>query len=239
MAKQQNLNGVLVTGSLRKSGVTFYIRNGHTVVRTAHSDQPKRCTRAQFDMRMRMKHSTSLWQRLSPCKPEFIGGRSNYTAFASLANRLPVVYLPCTGILDGASLLMPGIPVSSGILPTIEQELGETNGTAALITKMKRSDLQRGDKLQLYTLHQTFQGELPCLMVSVRDVAKTEFVSVGGYIALAGEEFADTMKGWALVLVNADHRSSQCAVTRCTYYKRFTTEEAFQTAVESYGGLTK
>ena len=46
------------------------------------------------------------------------------------------------------------------------------------------------------------------------------------------------MKGWALVRMDGDRCSSQGIVTRCTYYERFTTEEAMQKAAESYGGLT-
>jgi hypothetical protein len=51
-------------------------------------------------------------------------------------------------------------------------------------------------------------------------------------------EFSDEMKGWALVRMDGDRCSSQGIVTHCTYYERFTTEEAMQKAAESYGGLT-
>jgi len=34
------------------------------------------------------------------------------------------------------------------------------------------------------------------------------------------------------------HTSRQRVVTRCTYYERYTTEEALQAAAKSYGGLT-
>ena len=37
---------------------------------------------------------------------------------------------------------------------------------------------------------------------------------------------------------NASHASRQRVVTRCTYYERYTTEEALQAAAKSYGGLT-
>lgn len=57
-------------------------------------------------------------------------------------------------------------------------------------------------------------------------------------LALIGDEFADDVKGWALVHVHGDRCSTQTAVTRCTYYKQFTTEEALQDAAVSYGGLT-
>lgn len=47
------------------------------------------------------------------------------------------------------------------------------------------------------------------------------------------------MKGWALVRVNGKRCSSQGIVTRCNYYEQFTTDEAMQVAVKSYGGLKK
>ncbi len=34
------------------------------------------------------------------------------------------------------------------------------------------------------------------------------------------------------------HVSSQRVITNCTYYQRFTTEEAIMAAASSYGGLT-
>ena len=58
-------------------------------------------------------------------------------------------------------------------------------------------------------------------------------------MALISNEFADNMKGWALILVQGTSCSTQTAVTRCTYYQQFTTEEALQEAAASYGGLTK
>lgn len=47
MAKQKPM-GLLINGSLKQSGISFYLRNGQMIARTAHSYQPKRRTRAQF-----------------------------------------------------------------------------------------------------------------------------------------------------------------------------------------------
>ena len=135
-----------MNGTLKASGVTFYFRNGQMIMRSAHSNEKRSNTRGQFIARQRMKHSIALWQRLKPLNPMFIGGKSTYTAFTSLANRLPVVFCP-----DSSSLLMPGIPVSSGPMPSMEQRLDIIEGTPALVTDLKRSDLQRGDHLMLYT----------------------------------------------------------------------------------------
>lgn len=60
-----------------------------------------------------------------------------------------------------------------------------------------------------------------------------------GCLALVDSDFADEMKGWALVCIIGDRCSSQGIVTRCTYYEHFTTVEALQKAAESYGGLTQ
>lgn len=58
-------------------------------------------------------------------------------------------------------------------------------------------------------------------------------------LALLGERFADPMKGFALVRVVDGHTSQQRIVTRCTYYQRFTTEEALQAAAKSYRGVNE
>ena len=223
----------MMNGTLKASGVTFYFRNGQMIMRSAHSNEKRSNTRGQFIARQRMKHSIALWQRLKPLNPMFIGGKSTYTAFTSLANRLPVVFCP-----DSSSLLMPGIPVSSGPMPSMEQRLDIIEGTPALVTDLKRSDLQRGDHLMLYTAQQTAQGRKPVVTFSVRKMATADFITVDGCLALKGSEFGDTDKGWALVLVNGDRCSTQCIVTRNNAYERYTTEEALAAAAEKYGGLT-
>jgi hypothetical protein len=61
---------------------------------------------------------------------------------------------------------------------------------------------------------------------------------VDGNLALVGEEYANDMKGWALVRIVGEKCSPQTIVTNCTLYQQYTTEEALQEAAESYGGLT-
>ena len=174
MAKEKP-TGLMMNGTLKASGVTFYFRNGQMIMRSAHSNEKRSNTRGQFIARQRMKHSIALWQRLKPLNPMFIGGKSTYTAFTSLANRLPVVFCP-----DSSSLLMPGIPVSSGPMPSMEQRLDIIEGTPALVTDLKRSDLQRGDHLMLYTAQQTTQGRKPVVTFSVRKMATADFITVDG-----------------------------------------------------------
>ena len=79
---------------------------------------------------------------------------------------------------------------------------------------------------------------VPRVRFSKRDVSRSEMAVVDGHLALVGDEFADDMKGWALVRVVNDRCSPQTIVTRCTLYQQYTTEEALQTAAKSYKGLT-
>lgn len=231
--------GFVLKGRLKKQGITVYPLNGVMIMRSAQSDERRSNTRGQFIQRQRMRHTTALWQKLKWCKPMFSGGKSVYARFATLANRLPAVYVPCKGPLDGASFLMPDIPVSDGNLTPIKQRLGYVDGSMALITNLKASDLLRHEKMYLYTVEQRVEGRKPqVLFRPVREMGLDEFIEVDGCLALAGEEFADEMKGWALVRVDGDRCSTQGIVTHCRLYEQYTTEEALQLAAESYGGLT-
>ena len=238
--------GLLLNGSVRSAGVTFYLKKGQMIVRSSKTVAKRSCTRGQFVQRQRMRHTTALWQQLSGCRPMFSGGKSTYARFATLANRLPAVFVPCNGPLNGASFLMPDIPVSDGSLTPIKQQLGSVDGTAALLTDLKADDIQRYERLLLYTAEQCIEERIPRVRFHlVREMAKDEFVEVDGRLALTGEEFANTMRGWALVRVRPsstpgkDRCSTQSIVTQCRFYEQYTTEEALQYAAESYGGLTE
>ena len=231
--------GLLINGSLKRSGVTFYLRNGQMIARSAHSYQPERRTRAQFIARQQLAHSCRLWTLLKWAgDPMFEPTPTAYARFRTLMRRTPVVFVPCRGPLEGATLLLPGMPVSDGVLPVVEQWLGEVDGTAALLTSLTAADLRRGDSLRLYTLRQR-AGERPAVQISTTDLKASDFQTVDGHLALVGAEFADDMTGWALVHLRGNKCSSQQVVTRCTYYRRFTTEEALKAAAKSYGGLTQ
>ena len=168
--------GMTIPKRMRIAGMTFYLRNGQVVGRESSTHEKRSNTLPQFIQRQKMRHTTALWKMLRFCNVMFTERRTAYQNFASLANQLPVVYVPDDGIMNQASFLMPGIPMSDGILPTVKQELGE--------------------------------------------------------------EFADDMKGWALVKVVDDRCSPQTIVTRCTLYQQYTTKEALERAADSYGGLT-
>ena len=139
--------------------------------------------------------------------------------------------------MDQASFLMPSIPVSDGTLPTVQQHLGEVDGTPALITDLQDGKYLFNEKLWLYTAEQNMEG-VPRVRFTKRAVSRSEMTVVDGHLALVGEEFADEMKGWALVRVIDDRCSPQTIVTRCTLYQQYTTEEALQAAAKSYKGLT-
>ena len=237
MRKKKNPKGLLFTGRMPQSGVTVYYRNGVLVTRSATSKEKRSNTNQQFVQRQRMRHSIALWKALNPCQPMFTNGATNYNGFITLANRLPVVFVPKLWE-DCAALLMPDIPVSEGTLLPIKQQLGIVDGTPALITNLKASEWEEPERWLLYTVEQ-FEGKTtPMVSFKVREVSMDEFAELDGCLALVDNDFSNEMKGWALVRVNGDRCSSQRIVTRCTYYEQFTTEEALQKAAESYGGLT-
>ncbi len=154
-----------------------------------------------------------------------------------MANRLPVVFVPKFWD-DYAALLMPDIPVSEGTLLPIKQQIGMVDGTPALMTNLKATEWGQPERWMLYTAEQLEGDTIPMVRFKVREVPLDDFTEVDGHLALVDNEFSDKMKGWALVRMAGDRCSSQGIVTRCTYYERFTTEEAKQKAAESYGGLT-
>lgn len=233
------IKGVTITGRLKESGMTIYIRNGKPVTRTTTSWQPKRRTRKQFIARQQMLHSTRLWAFLKYAgTPMFPAQPTAYARFLSLMHRTEVVFLPQNGFLDSATMLLPDMPVSEGPLPTVKQHLGEIDGNTALVTNLTRGNLCRGDKLILYTLTQNTTGK-PQVFFKRREIMPDDMMETDDGLALISNEFADEMKGWALIHVRNERCSTQTVVTRCTYYKQFTTEEALQEAAASYGGLTK
>ena len=230
--------GVEIIGKIPSLGVTKYIRNGTVVTRVSTSEGRQSNTRGQFIQRQRMRHSIALWKDLSRWSPMFTEGKTTYHRFLSLANQLPVVFLPKNKSSVEGSLLVPGIPVSEGNLLPVQQRLGEVDGTPALITDRKAADVCPFEVFLLYTAEQQFQREnCPKVSFTMREVKRDEFALVDGCLALTDNDFANEMKGWALVRVIGKNCSTQSIVTRCIYYERYTTEEALETAAKTYGGL--
>ena len=232
--------GVTIPKRMRLLGMTFYLRNGQLVGRESSTHEKRSNTLPQFIQRQKMRHTTALWKMLRFCDVIFTERRTAYQNFASLANQLPPVYVT-KGHMDQSSLLMPGIPVSDGILPMVKQDLGEVDGTPALLTDLKESERSRFATLRLYTAVQTIENDnFPRVRFSMREVSWwNDMTVVDGRLALVGEEFADEMKGWALVKVVNDRCSPQTIITRCTLYQQYTTDDALERAADSYGGLTQ
>jgi len=237
MKKKSTGLGLLIPKTLRIGGVTFYQRGGQVIGRVSESREKRSNTLPQFIQRQKMRHTTALWKMLRYQEPMFTERTNAYQDFASLANGLPVVYVEKTRMTD-ASFLMPGIPVSNGKLPTIEQHLGEVDGTPALLTDLKASEWTWGEILWLYTAEQHTEEAFPRLYFSRKEVSRREMTAVDGRLALLGNEFADPMKGWALVRVVDDKCSPQTIQTRCTLFQQYMTDEALQRAAKSYGGIT-
>ena len=238
MAKKQQAKGVDIIGKIPALKITQYYRDGEIVTRKSYSKKRSGNTLKQFNQQQRQRHSIALWKERPLLEARFIQLKMKDPRFISLANKLTVVYMPKSRVEVEGSLLIPGIPVSDGPLPTIGQQLGEVNGTPALITDFKAANLRPYEVYVLYTAEQQVgRRDVPLVAFSVREVRQEEFVTVDGCVALVGEEFANEMRGWALVRLGTKGCSSQGIVTRCTYYERYTTEEALQEAAKSYGGL--
>ena len=238
MAKKRQAKGIEFLGNIPSLKITQYDRDGEIVTRKSYSRSRSGNSRKQFIQQQRQRHSIALWKELPLLEPKFTQLKIKYQRFISLVNKLTVVYMPKNKVEVEGSLLIPGIPVSDGSLPPIGQQLGEVNGTPALITDFKTTDLRPYEVYVLFTAEQLFgRRDVPRVAFSVREVGREEFVSVDGSVALAGEEFSNEMRGWALVRLGTKGCSSQGIVTRCTYYERYTTEEALQEAAKSYGGL--
>ena len=235
--KQNTAMGLVIPKKLRIGGMTFYQRGGQVIGRVSESMEKRSNTLPQFIQRQKMRHTTALWKMLRFCEVRFTQRADAYQDFASIANGLPVVYVEKTRMTD-ASFLMPGIPVSNGTLPALEQHLGEIDGTPALITNLRAGDMYHNERLWLYTAEQHIEGDLPRVRFTRSDVVWQMGAAVDGPLILKSEEYADPMKGWALVRVVGDQCSPQSIITRCTLYQQYMTEEALQTAAKSYGGLT-
>ena len=154
MKKNKQPQGLKFTGSLRSAGITFYQKQGQTIMRSSTSYHQKSCTRAQFVQRQRMRHTMALWTTLKYCKTMFTGYANSFRGFSSLANRMPAVYVTDEEAKRSLAFLMPGIPVSEGTLPPVQQSLGEVNGVAALLTDLKLGNIKPSDAFWLYTAEQ-------------------------------------------------------------------------------------
>ena len=226
--------GILVNGSIRSAGVTFYSKLGRTVVRSSVTQQPLRRTLKQFNARQRRIHATTLWRELGYYGAPLL----TYREFCALAAKLPALYLTRDDHAAGAVLLLPGIPLSCGTLPDIHYHLGTLDGTPALLTDLQPASLDGADRLLLLTLRQLILSGTPRLQAFREEVALADCVLADSGLALTGERFGDVDCGWALVRCRGAQCSTQTVVTRSTRYRAYLTDDALRRATASYGGLT-
>ena len=225
--------------------MTFYKKNGKTFARPKHIYQPRRLSRKQLERREKLAHNNKLWKVLKDAKElYFEGGVGPYYRFMSVNQYAPTVYLTKQQLSNNFTLLLPETVMSDGPLPPIGYRLSELDGIPVLLTDLSIEEAKKG-KLLLYVMEQDVivykskDDVLPRLKLDVEEVDLSATVNVDGCVALTGECFADPMKGFALVRVIDGHASHQRIVTNCTFYERFTTEEALLAAAKSYKGLNR
>lgn len=234
--------------------LTIIQRNGKTIARPRHIKQPRRLSRKQLLIRERQSHNNALWRAIKETgKVYFNGDKTPYNHFMSINMYSPVPYLEKQQYHSNKALLLPDMVISDGELPSISYQLGEVEGKPALLTNLTKTSAKEMELL-LFVLEQIVTPQPSGdddfqLKITVEDVTVDDFVKVPstspspyksarGTLALVGDRFANPMLGFALVCVEADDASHQRVVTNCTYYERYTTEEALQAAAKSYDGLT-
>ena len=230
--------------------LTVYKRDGETFVRTTHIHQPRRLSRGQLLLRERQSHNNVLWRALKRSgRVYFDGDKAPYYRFMSVNLVSPVPYLLKQHYYSDNALLLPEMVVSDGPLPPVSYQLGEVDGKPALLTDLTESRAAKMTLL-LYVLTQRVMpwrddADVFRLEITPEELDVKDFVNVPSpckddhcTLALVGDRYADAMLGFALVQVKDGKASHQRVVTRCDYYKKYTTEEALQAAAKSYGGLT-
>ena len=236
--------------------MTAYTRNGKKYLRVAHTRQPRRLSRKQLMVRERQGHNNALWRALKATNQVYIEGGDNttYNRFMSLNTASPVPYLGKMQYHSGNALLLPNMLLSYGPLKPISYQFVEVDGRQALFTDLTKQEI-RNDSILLFVLrqkvitHQDWYDQF-YLKIDVETLTPDDFTIVpstlltpykgkDGCLVLVGERYDDPMMGFGLVRVKDGHASHQRVVTNCTYYERYTTEEALQAAADSYGGLTE
>ena len=202
MAKVQNTTFGF-TGRIAGQGITLYRRRGKVYARISTREVSNRQTMNQFKTREKMRHSIALWKSFySPYKPLMTtsDGTIAYNAFLRDISALPTVYLSKQQARQRAALLMPGMVVSEGRLPSVEydfavlptdervvltnlltgieeettQELtiGCNDDLRQLLCSSSRNpQLMQGDKVRFYRFEQQMQGDCPTVRVNCCELA--------------------------------------------------------------------
>ena len=79
MKRKGTGKGLMVVGSMRKDGITTYMKQGRMIIRSANSMEKRSNTMPQFIQRQKMRHSVALWRMMKYCKPMFTKGTTAYT----------------------------------------------------------------------------------------------------------------------------------------------------------------
>ena len=64
MSKKSTSKGLMLIGSLRKAGVTTYMKQGKIITRVSNSNERRSNTLPQFIQRQKMRHTIALWKTL-------------------------------------------------------------------------------------------------------------------------------------------------------------------------------
>ena len=202
MAESKN-NTLGFTGRIPGAGVTFFRRGGKTYARVSTRTAPNKQSVKQFINRERMRHSIALWHCFySSDKPlmETSGNLTAYNAFLRANSALPTVYFTKQQAVQGAALLMPGMVVSEGRLPTVEYgfavlESGERVVLTNLLTGIDEGETQElpigcnddlrqllcnrsrnpqlmpGDIVRFYRFEQRMQDDCPTVKITCCELA--------------------------------------------------------------------
>ena len=189
-------------GRIQGKGVTFYRRGGKTYARISTRKAPNRQSVKQFINREKMRHSIALWHCFySSDKPlmETSGSLTAYNAFLRANSALPTVYFTKQQARQGAALLMQGMVVSEGRLPTVEydfavlesgervmltnlltgidaattQELtiGCNDDLRQLLCSSSNPQLMPGDIVRFYRFEQRMQDDCPTVKITCCELA--------------------------------------------------------------------
>ena len=202
MAESKNKN-LGFHGRIRGMGVTFYQRGGRTYARIGTRSTSNKQTLGQFKVRERMRHNIALWKSFyTPYVPLMVTSETKtaYNAFLRANSALPTVYFTKQQARQGAALLMPGMVVSEGRLPTVEYdfavlESGERVVLTNLLTGIEEGETQEltigcnddlrqllcssnrnpqlmhGDKVRFYRFEQRIQDDCPTVKISCCELA--------------------------------------------------------------------
>ena len=121
MAKTRQKTPALA-GRFASLGLTFYCRKGQVIARSSTRGTTHWQTTAQFALRQRISHLSALWSAFpADGKPltHTPEGLNTFQSYLRLNSHLPAVYLTRQQTRRHATVLLPGLVVSSGPLSGI------------------------------------------------------------------------------------------------------------------------